>query len=121
MGHRSLIVCIAFMDAPCSLRYFGEHVQGELNWPPPYPQHAGQVSDAAAGHHRGVRLAGGGRAARPLPLHLRQVQAGAPQEEAGHQGESEREDKGKHLKDFFDPATRQFTQPPELEQFTQPP
>ena len=63
------------------------HVQGKLNWPPPYRQHAGQVSDAAAGHHRGVRLAGGGRAARPLPLHLRQVQAGAPQEEAGHQGE----------------------------------
>ena len=63
------------------------HVQGKLNWPPPYRQHAGQVSDAAAGHHRRVRLAGGGRAARPLPLHLRQVQAGAPQEEAGNQGE----------------------------------
>ena len=97
------------MDAPCSLRYFCEHVQGELNWPPPYPQHAGQVSDAAAGHHRGVRLAGGGRAARPLPLHLRQVQAGAPQEEAGHQGESEI--KTREM-DFGPLQNGQITQPP---------
>ena len=52
-------------------------------------QHSGQV-DAAAGHHRRVGLPRRRRATRALPLYLCQVQAGAVQEAAGHQGESER-------------------------------